>query len=199
MIYEGSPVHHLHGLATIAKRKLEANNRCLYLNSPALVEEMRSHLAAAGVDVAQEIEKGALILSSERAHLIEDRFDVDKMLGTLAEAVNQAVQDGYEGLWATGDMAWEFGDEKNFSKLLEYEHALERFFETEPALSGICQFHAGTLPTDVIQWGLCAHRTVYINETLSKINPYYADGGLLTHRQPNISRTELRAMLACCS
>ncbi len=36
-------------------------------------------------------------------------FDVPMMLANLEEALDQALRDGYKGLWATGDMTWEFG------------------------------------------------------------------------------------------
>ncbi len=35
------------------------------------------------------------------------------MLHKLEDALDQALSDGYKGLWATGDMTWEFGSEKN--------------------------------------------------------------------------------------
>jgi hypothetical protein len=31
------------------------------------------------------------------------------MMAKLEDAVTQALADGYKGLWATGDMGWEFG------------------------------------------------------------------------------------------
>jgi hypothetical protein len=49
------------------------------------------------------------------------------MLRTLEQTLDQALNDRYEGLWASGDMDWEFGPEKDFSKLLEYEWQLEEF------------------------------------------------------------------------
>ena len=65
-----------------------------------------------------------------------------------------------------------------------------------PALSGVCQFHAETLPSDAIQWGLCTHRAVYINEALSKHNPYYAPGEVFAYRAPHVSRNQVREMFA---
>jgi hypothetical protein len=196
MIYTGSPSRHLPGLAILVNAQLRANWRCLYLNSPVIVSEMESHLYQVGVDVALEVERGALVLSSDQGHLLAGRFDVDRMLTTLAEAVNQALRDGYAGLWASGDLSWEFGGEKDFSKLLKYEFALERLFEQQPAFSGICQYHEDVLPTDVVQWGLCTHRSVYVNETLSRPNPYYAPASLLTYRRPVAPINRLREMFA---
>src|SRR5580658_2195498 len=70
MIYEGSPATHLRGLARLIDEKLQANHRCLYLNSPPMVAGIRSYLAAEGVDVAREVDDGSLVLSSDSGHLV---------------------------------------------------------------------------------------------------------------------------------
>ena len=114
LIYEGSPTAHLPVLVSLIRHKLNENHRCLYLNSPPMVAGLRSFLLAAGVDVPHEIMKGSLVLSSATGHLLNGRFDVDHMLSMLNQAVDQALDAGYKGLWATGDMSWEFGPEKTF-------------------------------------------------------------------------------------
>jgi len=138
-----------------------------------MVAGMRSYLAAAGVDVTHEIEKGSLVLSSEQNHLVAGQFDIDMMMDTLAGALNQALKDGYAGLWASGDMTWEMGPDKDFSKLLEYEQRLEEFFHQHPEMGGICQYHADTLPFEAVRLGFQSHASVFINETLTLINPYF--------------------------
>jgi hypothetical protein len=145
-----------------------------------MVAGVRSYLAADGVDVSQEVDKGSLILSSDRGHLVNGVFDVARMLAMLADAVNDALAHGYAGLWATGDMTWELGSEKNFGKLMEYECGLEEMFRNLPTLSGICQYHRDTLPEDALQVALSKHRGIYLNETLSRINPM-----LSARRPPN--------------
>ena len=57
---------------------------------------MRSYLFAAGIDVTKEIVTGSLVLSSSNAHLVEGCFIVDRMLGMLEEALQQALHDGYQ-------------------------------------------------------------------------------------------------------
>jgi MEDS: MEthanogen/methylotroph, DcmR Sensory domain len=173
LIYKGSPEAHLPGLAALIYSKLKTNHRCLFLHNAAMVAGMRSYLFAAGVDVNHELSRGALILSSDQRHLVDGRFDVDSMLALLARAVDQALQDGYAGLWATGDMTWEFGPCRNFDKLVEYEQGLEGLFHSYPALAGICQYQEDTLPQQVIQDARNLHQYVYVNETLSKIKAHY--------------------------
>lgn len=156
---------------------LAENYRCLYLNSPPMVAGMSSYLAAKGVNVAQEVSKGSVVLSSDRTQLSDGGFDVEQMVGKLKEAVGQALRDGYKGLWATGDMSWEFGPERNFQKLLRYERRLEQLFEEEPALCGVCQYHSDLLPQEVLRQGLMTHRAVFGDERSRGSNPHYRETG----------------------
>lgn len=182
LIYEGAPSQQLPALAAHIQQKLGENYRCLYLNSPAMVAGMRSALAAAGVDVAQEAAKANLVLSSETAVSANGIFDTDIMMRNLEDAIDQALKDGYKGLFATGDMTWEFGSKENFSKLLDYEWRLEKLFHKRQELSGICQYHSDTLPREEVRKGLVSHRRIFINETLSRMNQYYIESEQLAER-----------------
>jgi hypothetical protein len=175
LIYEGAPSRQLPALAATIRQMLGANYRCLYLNSPAMVAGMSSYLAAQGVEVAREVSRTSLVLSSDLSHLSRGDFDVEEMIGKLEDAVVQALRDGYKGLWATGDMSWEFGGQRNLHKLFRYERQLEELFRRQPMLCGICQYHGDLLPDDILQQSLVTHRAVFVNETLSRINPHYAE------------------------
>ncbi len=180
LVYEGSPSRHLPVLAAAISQMLDRGCRCLYLNSPEMVAGMRSRLEAKGLNVAKETGRGALILTSEQNHLIDGRFDADAMMSGLDDALRQALDDGYKGLWATGDMSWEFGPARDFSQLLEYEWQLEEFFLTHPEIGGVCQYHADTLPREAMRHGLLAHPSIFVNETLSLLNPHYLHPGAFT-------------------
>jgi hypothetical protein len=174
LIYDGPPSRHLPRVASAIQDKLKQRHRCLYLNSPPMVAGIKSYLAASGVDVARETEEGSLVLSSDREHLVDDSsFDLHRMIETLHYSLRLALADGYEGLWATGDMTWEFGPAKNLATLLEYEWRLEEFMREHPQMGGICQYHVETLPRDVVCQGLLAHAHLFVNETLTMINPHY--------------------------
>ena len=173
MIYDGSPARHLRSLAATIDRNLKDNRRCFYLNSPTMIDGLRPYLTAAGIDVGKELKRWALILSSSRSHLVDGRFDIGGMLALVENAIREALRDGYSGLLATGDMTWEFGDERDFVKLLDYERGLEALFEKYDTLSGVCQYHVDSLPIGVVEQGLQVHPGVYVNETLSRVNPYF--------------------------
>jgi MEDS: MEthanogen/methylotroph, DcmR Sensory domain len=65
------------------------------------------------------------------------------------------------------------GPKKNHSKLLEYERRLEKFFHKHPELGGICQYHADTLPREMIRQGFRVHPAIFVSQTLSLLNPHY--------------------------
>lgn len=160
-------------ISMMLREYLERNYRCFYFNSPPMVAGLRSYVAAAGVDVERAIANKSLILTSAQVHLQGTRFHIDSMIQSLEETLLQALADGYDGLWATGDLTWEMGPEKNFAGLLEYEWRLEELFQAHPQLSGVCQYHADSLPPQALRQGLVAHQTLFVNRTLASINPHY--------------------------
>ncbi len=173
MAYEGAPSRTLRPLAAAFVERLATHHRCMYFNTPAMVAGLRSSLAAAGVDVERELARGSVVLVADDAHLVGGRFEIDRMIASLEAGVQQALADGYVGLFACGDMTWEFGAERDFSKLLEYEWRLEQLFAVQPALSGICQYHQDLLPRDAMFDGMLSHSHVFVNDTLTRLNPSY--------------------------
>ena len=189
MIYKGSPSQKLHILAGILQNKLHEGYRCLYLNSAPMVAGMRSTLAAMDIDIA-EVTKDRLILSSDPVSSGRE-FDSEAMLEKLEDMLDNAIKDGYKGLWASGDMTWEFGPSKDFSKLMEYELGLEKVFRRRKELCGICQYHHDSLPQDAMRQSLLIHPTIVINETLKIINPYYLKSNWPTDLQTHEKLDEM--------
>jgi ankyrin repeat protein len=85
-------------MAGIIIDKLDSHHRCLYLNSPAMVAGIRTYLAAAGLDVNEQVKKGALVLSSDQS-LVRLLLDA----GANANAKN--AFDATALLWAARDGA----------------------------------------------------------------------------------------------
>jgi hypothetical protein len=114
------------------------------------------------------------------------------MLRSLSALIARAYADGFEKVWASGDMTWEMGNQGNLAELLEYERGLERLFQLHPGFSGVCQYHRDTLPTSAIRDALCSHQSVYLNQTLFRLNPYYEEAeipaGVPTELQDLIER-----------
>ena len=177
LIYDGDPSEQLPVIVPLLMDGLRERRRCLYLGSPDMISVVESALDARGIDTAREAERGALIFSSDRSHL-RDGFDPHAMVDMLATLIDDAVDNGFEGLCATGDMMWELGEEKNFERLLEYEALLEQVFRHKP-LSGICQYHRSTVPGSAIQDALLVHRSLYLGSVFNRDNLFYVPPELL--------------------
>jgi hypothetical protein len=173
LIFEGAPSRQMAGLAAAAKAKLRSNYRCLFVDSEPIVSNMRSSLQEVGVDVAGEIDHGSLILSANQ-QLADGRFDLAGMIQFLGDTLEQGLRDGYAGLWATGDMNCEIRPIHDVPNFLQYERRMEQFLREHPQFSGICQYHVDALSDEVLCHGLRIHPTIFMNESLSLINPYYA-------------------------
>ena len=178
LIYDGDPSEQLPVVIPFIADGLRNNWRCLYLGSPEMVRMVDSALAAEGIDAASELEKGALVLSSERSHLADGSFEPGLIIDMLCALIDRAVQDGFNGLCATGDMKWELGKNKNFDRLLEYEARLEQIFREKP-LRGICQYHRDLVPTQAVHQALVTHQTTYIDGMLNRDNLFYVPPELL--------------------
>jgi hypothetical protein len=142
-----------------------------------MVAGLRSYLFAIGINVTEEVSMCRLVLTSDQNQIKNGQFDVDEMIRQLEQAVCQALADGFKGLWATGDMTWELGRDRNPKKLVEYEWKLEALFQRYPSLSGLCQYHLGTLSNDLVCNALISHPSIFINQTLTHLNPHCKSSG----------------------
>ncbi len=172
LIYDGDPSEQLPVVLPLLMDGLANNWRCLYLGTPAMVQMVDAALLAKGLNTEREVARGALVLSSERGHLADGRFDPAAMISGLRKQIEDAVGEGFQGLCATGDMRWELGDDRNFDLLLEYEAMLERLFRERP-LRGICQYHRDDVPARAVRDALLAHRSAYIGAVLNRDNLFY--------------------------
>jgi signal transduction histidine kinase len=178
LIYDGDPVEQLPVVVPLLLDGLQDNWRCLYLGSPDSVQMVDAALATKGVDTRHEKTRRSLVLSSDRSHLHDGRFDPEAMVDQLSASIDEALSDGYQGLCATGDMRWELGADDNFDRLLEYEALLETVFR-EKALRGICQYHRAMVPAKAVRDALLTHRTTYLGDRLNEDNLFYVPPELL--------------------
>jgi hypothetical protein len=174
LIYEGCPSGHLETIAACIKRQLDRNYRCLYMNSEPMVELLSSYLAAVGVDADEELYRKRLLLISKPKHLGKNHvFSIERMFNQLERLMDETLRIDFSGLFGSGDIGWEFGPRKDFSKLFEYEWRLERFLGEHPQMEGMCQYHVDTLPQEAVRTAAIAHETIFIDEKLSVANPNY--------------------------
>ena len=178
LIYEGQPAEQLPVVIPLLLDSLATNWRCVYLGDPDTLPIVEKALSARGIDTRREQDRGALVLSADRSHLVNGRFYSEAMVDALCRLIDESVKQGFEGLCATGDMRWELGDDSNFDRLLEYEAQLEQVFRERP-LRGICQYRRDIIPQKALRDALLTHRSTYIGSVLNRDNLFYIPPELL--------------------
>lgn len=152
---------------------LACGEQVLYVcQSTAAQERFRARLRDAGVDVAAVVKRGALIESTHAAaHLVNNRFDCERMLTLLNDAVEAALNAGFTGLRACGDMSWLLAEPEGADQVVEYEALLNQFFRGVRA-SGMCLYDRRRLPPPLVDQALATHSSVLVDGH-HRSNPFY--------------------------
>lgn len=152
---------------------LARGERCLYVVSEHTPDEFREGLRCAGIDVATEEERGALLIVTKHdAHLKGGSFDPDKMITLLHAAVTDALDAGFAGLCAAGDMSWLLDEAQGSERIAEYEARLNQFYPSSRAL-GLCLYNRNKLPAETLDHSLATHPHVRIEGNILLDNPFY--------------------------
>src|SRR5438132_10081408 len=107
------------------KEGLSQGERCLYIADDRTIEAITQALAAAGVDVARERERGALwMLIRQDTYLKGGKFDPQAMVNFLRSTQTNALADGFPGWRGVGEMTWALGPQTGCDRLIEFEALL---------------------------------------------------------------------------
>jgi len=154
---------------------LSRGERCLYVCGEHSLDEFRDGLRAAGIDVETEEASGALLLLTKQdAHLKGGSFDPDKMITMLHRAVGEALDAGFAGLCAAGDMSWLLDEAEGSERIAEYEARLNAFYPSSHAL-GLCQYNRNKLPAATLDHSLATHPHVRLDGNILLVNPFYEE------------------------
>lgn len=171
LVYD-SPAERLAAILPYVKGGLARGERCLYIADERTVGEVASELGTHGVQVEEEVRRGALVIQGTReAYLSSGRFDPAAMVNLLREATDAALASGYAGLLVTGEMSWALGPEPGNERLVEYECLLNRFFPGSRA-HAICQYHRGRFPPEIVRDVLRTHPVAVVGGLVCP-NPFY--------------------------
>ena len=129
---------------------LRNGERCLYAAASR----------AADINASDAVRRGALIeLTHAEAHLAGGRFDSERMLRLLNEAVESALNAGFKGLRTCGDMSWLLVECEGREQVIEYEALLNPFFKNVRG-AGMCLYDRRKLPKHQIDGALATHPSV---------------------------------------
>ena len=163
---------------------LRSGEQCLYGgHSAQALRQFHGALEDEGIDTAATIRRGALLTGTTgQLHLAGGTFDSERMLGLLNEAVETALNSGYKGLRACGDMSWLLDHPEAEEQVLQYESLLNGFFSGARA-SGMCLYDRRRLSARLVDHGIATHPTVVVEGEHTR-NPFYESPASAARRSP---------------
>jgi len=108
------------------KAGLENNEFCMWVTSQPLdVKDAKEALRIAVPDLDTYLEKGQIeIIPYTHWYVQEGSFDSERVLKGWIEKLNQALEDGYEGLRLNGNTFWL--EKKDWNDFVDYEEEVDR-------------------------------------------------------------------------
>ena len=163
---------------------LQAGERCLFVaGSPDVLTRFRAALDALGLNSTDQLKRGALVLATNtEAHLAGGCLDSERMLRMLNDAVEDALNAGFQGLRTCGDMSWLIDKPEGSEQVVEYEVLLNQFFRGVRAV-GMCLFDHSRLPPVMLDHALASHPSVAL-ERGRVPNPFF-EPVMARARQPD--------------
>ena len=149
------------------------HERCVYVCCEQEANDFRAALQGAGIDVAAEEARGAVVLLTKGdAHLKGGTFDPARMITMVSAAVQEALNSGFAGLRAAGDMTWLLDQAPGSERLTEYEALLNQWCRHNPVVL-LCQYNRRALPAGTLDHCLATHPWVRMDGPILLSNPFY--------------------------
>jgi len=159
-------------LLPFIKEGFDCGHRSFHIVDPELREDHRQRLAGAGIDVEGAERGGQFELRAwADAYLRGGRFEQDRMLALLQEAIDTGRKQGYAMTRLVAHMEWATGDSPGVEDLVEYETRINQMWPRhEDAV--ICVYDLARFRADIVMDIMRTHPVVLIGGMLLE-NPFF--------------------------
>jgi signal transduction histidine kinase len=185
MLYE-EPPELLPTAARFLGDGLQRGEHALYVVDDNRRENVIEALAAAGIDVDQELERGRLRLLSAREYCPLEDFDPREMLARFRELGEEMARAGTPAARAAIEMTWALTVDAPLDRLAEYECWGNHIFEHFTGIS-LCMYNRRRFPAGAMERLLRAHPIVVLDGEVAP-NPFYEPPEISYAEEPSETR-----------
>jgi len=159
-------------LVPFFKTGLAAGDRCFHIGPEAAARRIERALAQQKAPVGQELDRGALVLLTQRERWLSGRrFEPGEMMDLLRQTEQQALDDGFRGLRISWDMEWVIGGAPGAERLIEFEAQLNRFLAGSRT-TVLCRYDRPGTPAARLRSILHTHPLAVLGEQICP-NSFY--------------------------
>lgn len=171
------------------RQGLEKGNKAVYILDVSRPETIVGYFRRGGLDLEPYLTRGQMMfLTSDETHVREGVFDPDRMLVQLQAQTDQALAEGYGGLYITCETAWALRGVPGSERLIEYEGKVNEFFPGSKCVA-LCQYDWRAFGPQLLMDVLSTHPITIVNAVLYDNYYYMSPATVLGH---DVSASQLR-------
>src|SRR6267142_1614800 len=156
LFYEKNPAEQMPALIPFIQDGLSKDEQFIYIADDQTVDELADRLERSGINIAPEIDRGALKLWTRKEWRQPGRLSAKKKSLQVLDFINEAANTGFKGSRFAVEMTWALGPDIGPAALEAWEATLNTIFV--PGFHGriTCQYNRSRLSPEVM---LAAFRT----------------------------------------
>ncbi|NKE69465.1 MEDS domain-containing protein [Candidatus Manganitrophus noduliformans] len=166
LIYDQDPAEQMPALVPFIKQGLAGGEQCIYIADDQTTDEVARALEGSGIDVRDELKRGALLLWTREEWRQPGEFDSDKKAAQVRQFIDAAFAAGFTGIRFAVEMTWTLGPAISAERLKHWEATINKIFI--PGFPGriVCQYSRHRLAPAVVETSLNTHPLAIIGQTV---------------------------------
>jgi PAS domain S-box-containing protein len=150
VFYEKNPAEQMPALVPFIQDGLSKDEQFIYIADDQTVDELAGRLEQSGINIAREIDRGALKLWTRQKWRQPGKLSSKKKSIQVLQFINEAAKSGFKGSRFAVEMTWVLGPDIRPSVLENWEATLNTIFV--PGFQGriTCQYNRSRLSPEVV-------------------------------------------------
>lgn len=166
LIYDKDPAEQMPALVPFIKQGLEEGEQCIYIADDQTTEDVARALEGSGIDLRDELKRGALRLWTKEEWRQPGELDSDKKAAQVRQFIDAAFAAGFAGIRFAVEMTWTLGPAISAERLKHWEATINKIFV--PGFPGriVCQYSRQRLSPAVVESSLSTHPLAIIGQAV---------------------------------
>jgi two-component system, cell cycle sensor histidine kinase and response regulator CckA len=158
VFYDKNPAEQMPALVPFIRDGLSKDEQFIYIADDQTVDELAGRLEESGINIAREIDRGALKFWTRREWRQPGKLSLKKKSLQVLDFINAAQMSGFKGSRFAVEMTWALGPDIRPAALATWEAALNTIFI--PGFQGriTCQYNRSRLSPEIIVSAFHTHR-----------------------------------------
>ena len=157
LFYDRDPAEQMPALIPFIHDALSKDEQFIYIADDQTVDELASRLQLGGLDVGNQIDRGALKLWTRREWRQPGKLSSDKKSRQVLDFISAAASAGFKGVRFAVEMTWTLGPDIDASDLEQWEASINTLFSPGSSRRIVCQYNRSRLSPEALLVALHTH------------------------------------------